>query len=663
MNEVEVLAVDKAIHDGSLSVYIQGVEYPIKKSKNGCRTCSPMGFKFMEQNVKKETRYAKMAQEGRKITWILLEPGHWGLIIDNKIINPPSFLVRNVTSTNETKFESEESLSESDSEINQEEIKFSPKNMNTTLNSQNKKVKVKKKSTLEDVEESNSLETKDVSNTRNKRKNINNKTLNNNQTKKAKIDEVNDLSLPKTHSNSITIEGSEIDIEEIELGQTIGKGAFGEVKKGYWKKNGREVAIKCVCILDKKTESQFIQEANLLMKLKHPNVVRSYGVCNIKKKSSHEINNSISILDHTESGSETDSEDNKKNEKNSKKNVNQPQNQLINLSGELNYGIVMEYVKYSLFTILNTSTYPLPHFNRIILSIAKGIQYLHHQKPVIIHRDLKPGNILLDENFNAKIADFGVSRESFETASMTKIGTPRYMAPEILQNKKYNQNVDIYSFSLIIWQILTGELPFSGDNSYQVMMKVAMKKIRPSLTDFPISPFMSSLLSSCWHNLPRLRPDIDSLVRTIENEIAYNDGKELNITSSTPSPLASWASSSSSSSTHTVPLTSTVIVSQKNKKQQKTTQTPPEETNQGSESESATEEDLEEFDITTLQKSLSDDQEIVNFSSKISNESTKSETKKNSNSNEEKRKVCMYGSECYQKSEHHLKKFYHPPTD
>lgn len=101
-------------------------------------------------------------------------------------------------------------------------------------------------------------------------------------------------------------------------------------------------------------------------------------------------------------------------------------------------------------------------FRNIALGIARGVEYLHQQH--IIHRDLKPANILLDNSLNPRIADFGVSREAAtEYATMTKIGTPTYCAPEVLNGDRYSFPADIYSFGMILCAMMQGGNPWKSE--------------------------------------------------------------------------------------------------------------------------------------------------------------------------------------------------------
>lgn len=84
---------------------------------------------------------------------------------------------------------------------------------------------------------------------------------------------------------------------------------------------------------------------------------------------------------------------------------------------------------------------------RIAEGAARGMNYLHFGKPPVLHRDLKSANILLDDSYNAKVADFGLSRLKAQERSMTgNCGTVQWMAPEILANESYAEPADVYSY-------------------------------------------------------------------------------------------------------------------------------------------------------------------------------------------------------------------------
>jgi serine/threonine protein kinase len=83
---------------------------------------------------------------------------------------------------------------------------------------------------------------------------------------------------------------------------------------------------------------------------------------------------------------------------------------------------------------------------KMLRSAALGINYLHSLQPCIVHRDLKPSNLLVDENWNVKVADFGLARIKQDNVTMTRCGTPCWTAPEIIRGERYSEKVDVYRY-------------------------------------------------------------------------------------------------------------------------------------------------------------------------------------------------------------------------
>ncbi|EFC47641.1 predicted protein [Naegleria gruberi] len=231
-----------------------------------------------------------------------------------------------------------------------------------------------------------------------------------------------------------------IPISEINILKRVGEGAMGMIYHAKW--NRTDVAIKQL-----KTDSndeEFENEAMLMSSLRHPCIVSCYGV-------SLTTNGKYMVVEYMEHGSLE--------------------------KAIYNSRIGREIMRFE--TKL-----------KILIDITKGLIYLHSIKPhKIIHRDLKPGNILLDKIMNAKVGDFGLSKiVSNNSATMTSnVGTLLYMAPELLSDnhKGKSTKVDVYSFGVIMWELLYEILPFSNeiDNSttvFQILMRVA-KGHRPEL--------------------------------------------------------------------------------------------------------------------------------------------------------------------------------------
>ncbi|KAH9673326.1 protein kinase domain-containing protein [Citrus sinensis] len=156
------------------------------------------------------------------------------------------------------------------------------------------------------------------------------------------------------------------------------------------------------------------------------------------------------------------------------------------------------------------------------LDIARAMDCLHANG--IIHRDLKPDNLLLTpDQKSLKLADFGLAREETVTEMMTaETGTYRWMAPELYstvtlrqgEKKHYNNKVDVYSFGIVLWELLTNRLPFEGMSNLQAAYAAAFKHARPGLPE-DISPDLAFIVQSCWVEDPNLRPSFSQIIRML----------------------------------------------------------------------------------------------------------------------------------------------------
>jgi len=107
------------------------------------------------------------------------------------------------------------------------------------------------------------------------------------------------------------------------------------------------------------------------------------------------------------------------------------------------------------------------------------MDYLHNGAPKqIVHRDLKSNNILVCNNHDLKITDFGVSRELDHATQITVAGTYAWMAPEIIRNEACNEKVDVWSYGVVVWELLTREIPFAGMEPFAIAFKVGNNTLK-----------------------------------------------------------------------------------------------------------------------------------------------------------------------------------------
>ncbi|KAJ6653990.1 hypothetical protein lerEdw1_007622 [Lerista edwardsae] len=182
-------------------------------------------------------------------------------------------------------------------------------------------------------------------------------------------------------------------------------------------------------------------------------------------------------------------------------------------------GIVMEYMaNKSLEKMLPTHQMAWHLKFRIIHETSLAMNFLHSLKPPLLHLDLKPGNILMDNNLHVKISDFGLSKWMEQSSRMQYIersalrGTLSYIPPEMLlqSTSPPGTKFDVYSFGIVVWEILTQKKLYAGASMMGIIVSVAAGK-RPSLEgacdDWPgVCHQMVDLMKRCWDQKPKQRP-------------------------------------------------------------------------------------------------------------------------------------------------------------
>ena len=147
--------------------------------------------------------------------------------------------------------------------------------------------------------------------------------------------------------------------------------------------------------------------------------------------------------------------------------------------------------------------------------MAIALLYLHARE--LFHCDLKSQNVLINDDWTVKLCDFGLSRyqSKFDADNHGKIGTPHWMAPEILRGEKYSRAADVYSFGVIMWEMLTSDIPFKGRSVSQITGMVGYHKEILKVPE-QCNKNLRKLVNNCLIYEPERRPDFSHIVKYLE---------------------------------------------------------------------------------------------------------------------------------------------------
>lgn len=256
---------------------------------------------------------------------------------------------------------------------------------------------------------------------------------------------------------------------EVQYGPQVGSGGFGVVYKAKFR--NETVAVKKIhghALSNASSVREFISEVAVLCNLRHPNILLFVGACT------------------------------------------KPPNLMI----------ITEFMsRGTLFDVLHQSNMRVtwPMRKKFALDTCKGMRYLHEIN--LLHRDLKSSNLMLDKDFNCKVGDFGLTRTSRGTADVQmtgQCGTFQYMAVEVLANKPYSEKADVFSFGILLWEMVARKLPFFGMQPMQVGMAVLNQGLRPTIPPKCPAP-LAKMMRACWDSDPHRRPSFAQLVEALES--------------------------------------------------------------------------------------------------------------------------------------------------
>ena len=278
----------------------------------------------------------------------------------------------------------------------------------------------------------------------------------------------------------------QVDLSKYEKKNSIGSGSYGKVFKIQSKETKKYYAAKVLVLNkenyteDKKDFFKYIQrELGLLDQIKHPCILRFHGFCNHDFDGNHfptiiteyEKNDTLFAMLRLKKKGKAPSE----------------------------FDDTIKYI--------------------VMYGIARGMEFLHQKK--VIHRDLKSVNILLNKDFFPIIADFGLAKitdPDHPTYQSTSCGTLIYQAPEILTGDKFSYPVDVYAYSIILYEISTELIPYGKISNTNCLHSLVPGNFRPEFPPEGIDDDMKSLIEECWDKDPDKRPNFTSIVHTLQNE-------------------------------------------------------------------------------------------------------------------------------------------------
>ncbi|XP_044780238.2 mitogen-activated protein kinase kinase kinase 7 isoform X3 [Bubalus bubalis] len=292
----------------------------------------------------------------------------------------------------------------------------------------------------------------------------------------------------------------EIDYKEIEVEEVVGRGAFGVVCKAKWR--AKDVAIKQI-----ESESErkaFIVELRQLSRVNHPNIVKLYGAC---------LNPVCLVMEYAEGGSL----------------YNESQKEIVK---KRNLPKIKNLLKTRGYNIMLHGAEPLPYYTAAhamswCLQCSQGVAYLHSMQPkALIHRDLKPPNLLLVAGGTVlKICDFGTACD-IQTHMTNNKGSAAWMAPEVFEGSNYSEKCDVFSWGIILWEVITRRKPFDeiGGPAFRIMWAVHNGTRPPLIKNLP-KP-IESLMTRCWSKDPSQRPSMEEIVKIMSHLMRYFPGAD-----------------------------------------------------------------------------------------------------------------------------------------
>lgn len=253
---------------------------------------------------------------------------------------------------------------------------------------------------------------------------------------------------------------AQLQESDFEIIRKVGEGAFAQVYQARRKSDGQMVAIKEVhqeAIESEEMMRAVVAEMRILAAINHPFIVKFHG----------------------------------------------------SYSSKRNFNFVMDFLAGGelFFHLEQVERFSEPQVQFYAAEIALALSHLHSVK--IIYRDLKPENCVLDKDGHVVITDFGLAKANVTSDANTLCGTAEYLAPEFLRGEPHNKAVDWWSLGILIYEMLTGELPFTSDDKDKLWEYILVKPLNLE------NPLLSAKAKALLKRL--LDRDADSRLQTLED--------------------------------------------------------------------------------------------------------------------------------------------------
>ncbi|XP_062909163.1 tyrosine-protein kinase ITK/TSK-like [Mobula hypostoma] len=264
----------------------------------------------------------------------------------------------------------------------------------------------------------------------------------------------------------------EISATALTFMEEVGCGQFGVVHMGYWR-NQHKVAIKTIRE-GAMSEEDFIEEAQIMMKLSHEKLVQLYGVCN-------QDSSIFLVFEYME------------------------------------HGCLSEYLRN------NRGSFGRHTLLGMCQDVCEGMEYLEHNQ--FIHRDLAARNCLVGDSLIIKVSDFGMTRfvldDQYTSSSGSKFPV-KWSAPEVFRYSKFSSKSDIWSFGVLMWEVFTeGKMPYDNCSNAELVEEIAagFRLHKPKLASCSIY----NMMTCCWFERPEERPSFYELLNEIRELSEHED--------------------------------------------------------------------------------------------------------------------------------------------